>query len=70
MVASVNSVIMPGEVARIKKSGLANHHAYTVLTALTVYGENEEAIRLVKIRDPYGIGAKSEWQTNWKDESN
>lgn len=45
----------------IKKKGLADHHAYTVLTALTVVDEDEEVIRLVKIRNPYGTNFKREW---------
>ena len=61
MVASVNSVNMPGEVARIKKTGLMDHHAYTVLTALTVYGDNEEEIQLIKIRNPYGSRKGRDW---------
>ena len=69
MVASVNSVNMAGEINRIKKMGLLDHHAYTVLTALTVYGEDEEAIRLVKIRNPYGSRSIREWQIDWQDES-
>ena len=69
MCASVNSVNMPGEVASIKKKGLADHHAYTILTALTVYDEEEQAIRLIKIRNPYGTRSKREWQLEWQDES-
>ena len=65
MCAAVNSVNLPGEIQNIKKKGLADHHAYTVLTALTVYDENQEAIRLVKIRNPYGTRSKREWQIEW-----
>ena len=69
MCSAVNSVNLPGEIQNIKKKGLADHHAYTVLTALTVYDENQEAIRLVKIRNPYGTRSKREWQIEWQEES-
>jgi len=65
MVASVNSVTL-GQQEAIKTKGLADHHAYTVLNALTVIGENDEFIRLLKIRNPYGSRAKREWQYQWK----
>ena len=60
MVASVNSIVL-GEKNLIKAKGLADHHAYTVLTALTITGQNDEVIRLVKIRNPYGSTKKLEW---------
>ena len=37
--------------------------------ALTVIGENDEFIRLLKIRNPYGSRSKREWQYQWKEES-
>ena len=64
MVASVNSIAL-GETNIIKAKGLADHHAYTILTALSVMGDNEENIRLIKIRNPYGTRAKREWQLEW-----
>ena len=60
MVASVNSIVL-NETLYIKAKGLADHHAYTVLTALTVMDEDEEPIRLIKIRNPYGTRGKREW---------
>ena len=41
MVASVNSIQL-GQKNVIKSKGLADHHAYTVLTALSVIGDNGE----------------------------
>ena len=61
MVTAVNSVVM-GEQRAIKARGLADHHAYTVLTALSVTDEDGTVIRLIKIRNPYGTRAKREWQ--------
>ena len=40
MVASVNSKVL-NETAAIKAKGLADHHAYTVLTALTVVDDED-----------------------------
>ena len=68
MVCTVNSVNL-GEAGRIKKKGLLDHHAYTLLTALTVVDENEEVIRLVKIRNPYAARKGRDWQLDWKDAS-
>ena len=68
MIASVNSIVL-NETRYIKAKGLADHHAYTVLTALTVMNEDEEPIRLIKIRNPYGTRGKREWQIEWKDTS-
>ena len=51
-----------GEQRAIKAKGLADHHAYTVLTALSVTDEDGTVIRLIKIRNPYGTRAKREWQ--------
>ena len=65
IVASVNSLVL-GESSTIKAKGLADHHAYTVLTALTVMDSDlDDAIRLVKIRNPYGTRSKREWQNDW-----
>ena len=61
MVSAVNSVVM-GEQRAIKARGLADHRAYTVLTALSVTDEDGTVIRLIKIRNPYGTRAKREWQ--------
>lgn len=41
MVASVNSITL-GQKKVINNKGLADHHAYTVLTALSVMGDNGE----------------------------
>ena len=68
MVTAVNSVAL-GETKAIKAKGLADHHAYTILTAFTVMGENEEEIRIVKIRNPYGTRARREWQIEWSEMS-
>lgn len=66
MVSSVNSIVL-GEASVIKTKGLADHHAYTLLTVLTVVDEDGSAIRLVKIRNPYGSRSKREWQLEWKE---
>jgi len=68
MVASVNSKAL-NETKAIKAKGLADHHAYTVLTALTVIDEDDRVIELVKIRNPYGSRYKREWQFEWQDSS-
>ena len=69
IVASVNSLEL-NEQASIKAKGLADHHAYTVLTALTVIDDDlDDAIRLIKIRNPYGTRSKREWQLDWQEES-
>ena len=68
MVASVNSKVL-NETAAIKAKGLADHHAYTVLTALTVVDDEDQMIRLVKIRNPYGTRSRREWQLEWQDAS-
>ena len=68
MVGSVNSVEL-GQSEAIKTKGLADHHAYTILNAITVIDENDKFIRLLKIRNPYGSRAKREWQYRWQDES-
>lgn len=60
MVASVNSVSL-GQSDTIKTKGLADHHAYTLIHALTVFDENDQFVRLVKIRNPYGSRSKREW---------
>jgi hypothetical protein len=61
IVASVNSLVL-GEAAAIRAKGLADHHAYTVLTSLTVTHEDDgSVVRLIKIRNPYGTRAKREW---------
>ena len=60
MVASINSVSL-GQSETIKTKGLADHHTYTVLHALTVFDENDQFLRIVKIRNPYGSRAKREW---------
>ena len=66
MVTTVNSIAL-GETKVIKAKGLADHHAYTILTAISVMGDDDEVIRLIKIRNPYGTRAKREWQLDWQD---
>ena len=44
MVTSVNSLKLKGAKREIKAKGLADHHAYTILTTLTVTDENEEVV--------------------------
>ena len=52
MVCDVNSKEL-GNADKMKKMGLADGHAYTMLTARTIFDEDDKAIRLVKIRNPY-----------------
>ena len=68
IVASVNSKTVK-DTQSLKKKGLADHHAYTVLHAQTLTNESGDVLRLVKIRNPYGSRAKREWQLEWKDQS-
>ena len=65
MVTSVNSVVL-NQAADIKASGLADHHAYTLLTARTIIDPHDgSVVRLVKLRNPYGTRAKREWHGEW-----
>lgn len=68
MVSCVNSLEL-GEAKVIKAKGLADHHAYTLLTALSIIDEDGTVLRLIKIRNPYGTRAKREWQQDWHEES-
>jgi len=47
--------------------GLAQGHAYSLLDVYSVANEEDEEIRLVKLRNPWG---KTEWEGNWNDSSN
>ena len=64
MVASVNSARV-GEAEVLKKIGLSDHHAYTVLHAVTVLTRDKKPIHLVKIRNPYGFGSLREHEIDW-----
>lgn len=56
MVCSINSKKIGEEAKIIKIKGLADHHAYSLISVW-----EKDDIRLVKIRDPYGTRAKREW---------
>ena len=65
MVGSVNSVVL-NQTQVIKESGLADHHAYTLIHARTVIDpEDGTVVRLVKIRNPYGTRSRREWHGEW-----
>ena len=46
--------------------GLVNRHSYTVLRIEEVSNEDQETVRLVKLRNPHGTAGK-EWSGIWKD---
>ena len=65
MVGAVNSVVL-NQASEIKGNGLADHHAYTLLTARTIIDPHDgSVVRLVKLRNPYGTRAKREWHGEW-----
>ncbi|KAL1853962.1 hypothetical protein Daus18300_011629 [Diaporthe australafricana] len=54
------------------RNGLTSQHAYTVLDAVEKEDENGKNVRLVRIRNPWGVRdptGKGEWDGPWSDGS-
>ena len=50
----------------VKRAGLVDAHAYSLIGATIITDDNMRKVRLVKIRNPWG---KKEWQGDWSDKS-
>ena len=50
----------------MKKVGLVDAHAYTLIGAKTIDLETGGQVRLLQIRNPWG---KKEWTGDWSDKS-
>ena len=50
----------------MKKVGLVDAHAYTLIGAKTITLDNGQEERLLQIRNPWG---KKEWSGDWSDKS-
>lgn len=50
----------------VKRAGLVDAHAYSLIGAQVIEDDNGKKVRLIKIRNPWG---KKEWQGDWGDKS-
>lgn len=50
----------------MKKAGLVDNHAYSLISAKEDTDDSGETIRLLKIRNPWGF---KEWDGDWGDKS-
>ena len=52
--------------AEVAASGLQDSHAYTLIGAYNIVQDDLKEVRLLKVRNPYGM---KEWQGAWGDNS-
>ena len=50
----------------VKKAGLVDAHAYSLIGAKKIEDDNGKKVRLCQIRNPWG---KKEWGGDWSDKS-
>jgi calpain-15 len=52
--------------SEVKKLGLVDAHAYSLIAAREIEDDSGKKVRLIQIRNPWG---KKEWQGDWGDKS-
>jgi len=52
--------------AEVTAAGLQDSHAYTLIGAYNIVQDDLKEVRLLKVRNPYGM---KEWQGDWGDNS-